>query len=379
MRLAYVSNSTIPSKTANSVHVMKMSSAFSARVENYTLIVPDIYSGESIDVFGYYGVLNKFVISRLAYPTFIPGKAKLHLYSLFAVARCFIRSVDFVYGRNVLACSLYSILGGSSAVELHSPLESLGRLEQWAIFRALKRNPEFFILVISSALKEILINEGVPPERVFVAHDGADLPTAADDEGSLSITDSSYAMHVGYVGHLYAGRGIDIILRVAERLPAFQFHIVGGNDQEIEKLKVGGVSANVKFHGFVSPANAFRYRNKFDVLLAPYQQVVSIKGKGDTSKYMSPLKIFEYMSSQKAIVSSDLPVLREVLDERNSMLVKSDDISAWVAALNILNADLKMRGCLAKNAYADFCEKYTWSARAELLANIFAGILERKK
>ena len=53
----------------------------------------------------------------------------------------------------------------------------------------------------------------------------------------------------------------------------------------------------------------------------------------DTGKFMSPLKIFEYMSHKKAIIASDLPVIREVLNERNSVLVKSDDINLWINVL----------------------------------------------
>ncbi len=38
------------------------------------------------------------------------------------------------------------------------------------------------------------------------------------------------------------------------------------------------------------------------------------------------MKMFEYMAAKKAIVSSDLPVIREVLNEDNSILVEPDNI-----------------------------------------------------
>jgi len=42
---------------------------------------------------------------------------------------------------------------------------------------------------------------------------------------------------------------------------------------------------------------------------------------------MSPLKIFEHMSSRKCIFSSDIPVLREVLNDANAVLAVPDDAS----------------------------------------------------
>ena len=42
------------------------------------------------------------------------------------------------------------------------------------------------------------------------------------------------------------------------------------------------------------------------------------------------------MSHKKAIISSDLPVLREVLNNKNSILVECDNIDQWNAAINKL-------------------------------------------
>jgi glycosyltransferase involved in cell wall biosynthesis len=66
-----------------------------------------------------------------------------------------------------------------------------------------------------------------------------------------------------------------------------------------------------------------------DVLLAPYLSDVEGHGRGrNIAEGMSPLKLFEYMAHGKPIVSSDLPVIREVLrDSVNSVLVSPDNPS----------------------------------------------------
>jgi len=80
---------------------------------------------------------------------------------------------------------------------------------------------------------------------------------------------------------------------------------------------------------------------------------------------MSPLKIFEYMSHKKPIIVSDLPVLREILNEKNSILVKSDDVQTWVNSIKKLQ-DLKNRELIANQALSDF-NNYTWKNRALLV------------
>jgi glycosyltransferase involved in cell wall biosynthesis len=104
--------------------------------------------------------------------------------------------------------------------------------------------------------------------------------------------------------------------------------------------------------------------NSCDVLLAAYQSRVAVMGGGgDTSKFMSPLKIFEYMSCKKAIIASDLPVLREVLNESNAILVTPDDIKAWITAIRMTENDT-LRKQLGEAAYNTFLRNYTWDIRA---------------
>ena len=127
---------------------------------------------------------------------------------------------------------------------------------------------------------------------------------------------------------------------------------------------------SIYFYGFVTPNETKKYLNSFDILLAPYQNKVSVFGnhESDTSKFMSPLKIFEYMSHKKPIVASDLPVIREVLNKSNSILVKSDDIKLWINSIEKLK-DLKNREKISNQALSDFYN-YSWKNRAFLILKI---------
>ena len=62
---------------------------------------------------------------------------------------------------------------------------------------------------------------------------------------------------------------------------------------------------------------------RMDILTLPYANIIKSAGEvDDISKYTSPLKLFEYMSHRKAIIASNLPVLKEVLNSKNSILQK---------------------------------------------------------
>ena len=80
---------------------------------------------------------------------------------------------------------------------------------------------------------------------------------------------------------------------------------------------------------------------------------------------MSPMKMFEYMSYGLPIISSDINVLREVLNENNSILVEPENIRKWDIALKELVKNFSLRKSIANEAKLLLEKKYTWAKRAE--------------
>ena len=101
----------------------------------------------------------------------------------------------------------------------------------------------------------------------------------------------------------------------------------------------------------------------------------SLKGYRDLFNN-EPLKIFEYMASGKAIVCSDLPVLREVLThEVSALLCDPLKPEEWEKALKRLEADLGLRSTLGETAKRVHANLYTWKARVD---RIFVHIVKIK-
>jgi glycosyltransferase involved in cell wall biosynthesis len=92
---------------------------------------------------------------------------------------------------------------------------------------------------------------------------------------------------------------------------------------------------------------------------------------------MSPLKVFGYMAAARPLICSDLPVLREVIEDgRNGLLVPPADPDAWAAALKRLLEDRHLRDRLATAAHADFLSHHTWRQRASRVIEGLVGSAE---
>jgi glycosyltransferase involved in cell wall biosynthesis len=79
---------------------------------------------------------------------------------------------------------------------------------------------------------------------------------------------------------------------------------------------------------------------------------------------MSPLKLFEYMASQRPIISSDLPSVREILDESNCLFCKPDNHKDLAVKILKLIKDSELSKKIANKAFRDV-QKYTWDRRVK--------------
>ncbi len=360
VRIAYLSHARIPSRSANSVHVMKMCEGFTVSGCDVTLFARTGDDAAGLTPSQFYGTTD---LVRLAFIAEHPSVVGRMLYSWNAARRARSHGAQFAVGRDLAGCYAAAVLGLPVCYETHNPASHLQGIKRY-LFTRLLRHPNFRqLIVITTVLKDTYVHEfGLDASRILV------LPDAASEPGSTSRTlPANGRFTVGYLGHLYPGRGVDVIASLAEHCEWADFHVVGGRDEEVRawRDRCRGQS-NLTFHGFVPHAQAAGYLASFDVVLAPYQARVTVEGKGDTSAFMSPLKLFEYMAARRAILCSDLPVLGDVMrHDANCLLAPAGDLSAWRAALLRLKDEPGLRARLADQAYADFRHAYTWSARAE--------------
>jgi glycosyltransferase involved in cell wall biosynthesis len=366
MKIVYLANSKIPSRTANSIHVMKMCQAFAKNGHAVVLMTPDYGDIEPDvdDIYTFYGVDNCFAVQKI--PLWPNRLKKLHRRWVNWQVRQ--HRPDLVYAR-CHGLKLYSLetLGLPLVFEAHALYRHHAQLSRLIMRSHLKR-----VVVISEELRQDhQAHFGTPDRLMQVVHDGADEPPstapAALEARSATSISTSTPLKVGYVGHLYPGKGMEIIGELAPKVQWADFHVIGGSPDDLKHWQDQlQNSHNVFLHGFMAPAQTEQYRQACDVLLAPYQSSVTVPGGGDVGRWMSPLKIFEYMAAGKAILASDLPVLREILNHGHTALLCSpNQVESWIEGLSQLQQNPDLRASLGHNARAVFQAKHTWQARAK--------------
>jgi glycosyltransferase involved in cell wall biosynthesis len=374
VKLIYLSNSTIPSREANSIHVMKMCQAFARLGHEVTLVAPDVRSGLEpgiSDSFSFYGVRPCFQLKKLPWRA-IKGRGWIYGVESARFARR--AAIDGVFGRCLHSCAFAARYGVPTVWDAHMPT-FLQRRSERLLFQWMIGAPTFIGMTTNCDSLRRRILDDVPElsDRTVTAHNGADV--LPEHLAPVELGNDRDRLSVGYVGQLYPGKGLEIIREVAAKAPWADFHVVGGLESAVDKLRTDSeLPGNVRLHGFVPPSQAERLTLAFDIVLAPYQGEVQIAGGGDTAAWMSPLKLFNYMAAKKPIICSDLPVLREIIQQdRNGILVPSNDPDAWLSALSRLSADPVERERLGANAHADFLARHTWEQRASRVIDRFTS------
>ena len=187
------------------------------------------------------------------------------------------------------------------------------------------------------------------------------LDDAANIESFKNIKVKKIKKTCVYIGSFFEGKGIEQILRLAKKNGNIFFHIYG----ERKYLKFKTKDKNVKIFDYVSYSKIPKILSQYDVALMPYQKKV----KGRTSiwleKYMSPLKMFDYLSAKMIIIASDLTVYKHILKNNfNCKLVRVNDDDAWSKSIISSFRRDKHNNFLKKNAFLT-AKKYTWVKRCQ--------------
>ena len=176
MKILYISKSIIPSRSANSIHVMKMCQAFANNGHKVVLLAPDIknqYEKNVNNIYNYYAVKNNFHIIKLLHPNF-KGGAFIYVISIFFYL-LFNRGFDLIYGRFLHGIYAATFLSHKVIYETHLPVSNKKNHRLIIFKRLIKSKYLIKMVVISKALKKIYLEKGFLNEsKIQVAHDGAD-------------------------------------------------------------------------------------------------------------------------------------------------------------------------------------------------------------
>ena len=347
---------------------MKMCNAFASLGHEVTLLAPWTKKLEEKGVenlFEYYGVEENFTLKKLFSPNI--KYLKKIIYSFRCLKEVQKINPGIVYGRDdMFAFYLTQKNGFNTLFERHEPFRKEDfQHRMFKKFLAIKKD-KIKLITISNKLRQMYSDRyNIGIDSILVAQSATSLFNNIDlPEVNLS----KNKINIGYIGSLFKGRGIEIIIQLAQHFKNIDFHVIGGKKEDIEFWKnEANNSSNLIFYGFINPKETYKYRNMCDILIAPYQ---GAEEGNRNSDYMSPIKIFEYMASKKVIICSDLPAIRESIDENHAIFANNKNINEWIKAVEYLVENPKEIEVLSNNAYNHCLENFTYEARCKKILKV---------
>lgn len=342
MNITLISTSTIPSQKANSIQVMMACQGLAELGHKLTLLVP----GEKISAFDLlrsnYGVHGEpFEIEAIPCR---PQLKRLDL-ALRTVRRAKQKRADLIYTWTIQAAVFASMAGFPVVYEMHDlPGGRFGK--RWFDAFVHRKNKKRVAFITKALMERVLQqfpalspNDCVIAPNGFSAQDYQDLPDVAPAKRAMGFDAGLLA---SCSGHLYRGRGVELFLDMAEAIPEISFYWFGGDPQEVERRKAEAAARrleNVRFTGFIEKSKLPLAQAASDILLMPYGREIAGSSGGNSAAICSPMKLFEYLAVGRPIISSDLPVFHEVLDESCALFCEPDKLEDWVTALRRLQND----------------------------------------
>lgn len=383
MKLVYIANVRIPTEKAHGFQIMKMGEAFSKNPDTQvTLVAPKRFNDIREDPFRYYGIRPTFEIRKLGVLDLIPlskilGPVANFIESVSFAFSCIFylrrKEADIIYSRDQFTLWFLSFFNKKKFVfEVHSFPKRTGFYKR--VWLASWR-----IITITHGLKGLIVKEfGLNPEisnRILVAPDGVDLSifesvTKPRDELKMDLGLPKDSFLVGFVGRfrtLGMEKGIGTMIEALTLLDKnFKMVFVGGEDGEIKFYRSWAARKNVLtqcfFFGFQAYKRAVEFMKAMDVLVIPFPNKIHY------AVYASPLKLFEYMASGRPIISSDLPALREILNDKNALFFKPENGGDLTGKIKLIASSQMLIYHLSQQALADVKE-YTWQRRADRILN----------
>ena len=371
-KILYLSNLRLPTEKAYGIQIAKMCEAFSLIPETeLELAYPYRKNPITTDFFEYYSVKKNFRVKKLpALDMYTPGssgKITVGLKSFISAVILFFyalsKKADVIYSRDELIIFFLSFFKKNLVFEAHR--FSIKR----KIFYNRFKKAEIKIIAISEAIKKDLVNMGFESKNILVAHDGVDINLFDIDiikeEARAKTNLPKNQEIVMYTGHLFEWKGAGTLLEVARmskikgQRSDFLFVFVGGTEYDVKQFRKKAEDLdNVLILGYKPHKEIPVFLKAADVLVLPNSASEKI------SSYTSPLKLFEYMSSGRPIVASELLSIKEILNSENSVLVGSDDPESLVGGISKVIENSSFGEMISQKAKEDV-KNYTWQKRAE--------------
>lgn len=372
MQIIYISNSRIPTEKAYGVSSVKTCAALANQGADVLLLAPRVRNPVTEDVYSYYDIPKNFSVRYI--PTLDAVKWGWRYGFVvnqisFGIAVFFLywwKRDNIIITRDEVSGFLLGLLGSRVFYDMHGFPERL--LLLWKI---MLRPVSGVITTNTWKIEQCHKNLGISKEKMIIARNGFDPDLFAVEKSKEALRRRMNLPEdkpiVLYTGHLYDWKGVYVLADTARIMPDICFVFVGGTYYNIQDFKKHYKDvSNIILVGHKPYLEIPFYLKAADVLALPNSGATlkdprfSVYTRHDTS----PIKLFEYMASGTPVVTSDLPSIREILNEKNAVLVKPDSPEDLKQGIKTVLRDKELAQNISKHALEDV-RGYTWDKRAE--------------
>ena len=332
-KLYYIANIRLPTERAHGIQIMKMCESLAGQTQ-VELVVTNRTSKIKEDPFSYYGVKRNFRIKRFwCLDSVKIGKIgfRIETMSFIMGALPYLLSRKGIfYTRDESMAFLLKLFGKQVVWEVH--------MGQRNILAKLIVKMGVPLVVISHALKNLY----PAARRMLVAPDAVDL-----EQFDISLMRREAREKLGldpnkklvvYTGSRQSWKGVETLEAATKFLPT-----------DMETMIIMGKSQ----------AEIPAYLKAADVLVIPNSDKQAI-----SRLYTSPMKLFEYMASGTPIVASNLPSLREIVDDSMASFFAPDNPESLAKTIEQVFSDYSQAEKKADVAL-ERVKEYSWKNRAE--------------
>jgi glycosyltransferase involved in cell wall biosynthesis len=355
----------MPTEKAHGVSIAHMCVAFAAEGLRVELVIPTRRNQITEDIFSYYGVPRTFSVRTITAPDFV-GRGFTHPIFFFLQRLLFVRAAKragivsgIVYTREPEIADAFS----STHRVVYEAHRWPRGIAGWLTARLVRRAS---LIVANSRGTESAARDR-DLVRTLVAPNGFD-PVAFQNAESKAHARARLGLALDakvalYVGSLEAHKGVKTLYEAVGILhPDVIMAVIGGSQKEIPKLEER--FPKVRFLGPRPYRELADNLSAADVLVLP-----NTANDEESARFTSPIKVFGYMAAKRPIVASDLPSIREVLDEDSAYFVKPDDSDSLAEGIRIALADSTAANTRTTRA-EEKSRGYTWETRAIRIMHI---------
>jgi PEP-CTERM/exosortase A-associated glycosyltransferase len=232
------------------------------------------------------------------------------------------------------------------------------------------------VVTLGEAMKADIVARGADADHVWVIPNAVDpddfAPQPVDPALRAALGFSGSDVVLGYVSSLVGYEGVtyllDAIARLRSRHPGVRGLIVGDGAERAaleHRAAELGLGDAVRFPGRVPITEVQRYYTQIDVFVVP-------RTNDQVSRAVTPLKPLEAMALERAVVTSDVPALRELIEPGETGLVfAAEDAGDLAAVVEPLLDDPAARARLGKAAREWVSAERTWRRNGERYRELF--------